>query len=432
MKQNIINILDVLDSRLWLFVTVIIFLSGLYFFIKLKGIQFNLPRMLKNLFSEDKVKGGISSFKTLMLSLAGRIGVGSISGVALAIYLGGPGTILWIWVIAIISAPLAYCETFLGVKYKEKDENKISKGGPAYYIKKGLNNYDLGALYSIIMILCYVVGFMSVQSNTITKAVTNIIDIRVSIVGILISILTALIIFGGIKKISNTTSKIVPIMSGIYILIAIIIVAINIKLVPNIFISIVDSAFNFKSFISGFIPTMLIGVQRGIFSNEAGLGTGSVAASSGESKNPIKQGYIQMIGIYITSLFICTSTAIIILTSNYEFLNINDPNGIEIATFAFTSHLGGFGNIILSISIFLFAFSTILSGYYYGESSLKYFFKKIKKEYLLYLKLLTILVIFIGSISSPTILWKITDIFVAILSIINIYAIIKLRKEIKK
>ena len=432
MNDKIVNILSYINDKLWILVTILIFFTGLYFTIKLKGVQFNFKKMFQEITKKETTKDGISSFKTLMLSLAGRIGVGSISGVALAIYLGGPGTIFWIWVISIFSATLAYGETYLGVKYKEKDEKNVYRGGPAYYIKKGLNKKVLGAIYSIMIIICYGIAFVCIQSNTISKAVTGLTNINPIIIGIILSIITFLIIFGGIKKIASATSKIVPLMSLLYIGLSLYVLASNISLIPNIFKTIIDGAFNFTSFSAGFLVTLLTGVQRGIFSNEAGLGTGSIAASSGNNNDPVSGGYIQMLGIYITSFLICTSTAIIILTSNYNLLNIIDPNGIEIATSSFSYHLGSFGNIFLAISIFLFAFSTILSGYYYGESSLKYFFIKINPKYILYLKIMTIIVIFLGSILSSTIIWEFTDVTVSFLAFINIYAMIKLRKEIKK
>lgn len=432
MKEEVIEFLNKVDSKLWIFATVIIIIVGLYFTLKLSGLQFNFKTMFKEIRKKEDTKGGLSPFKTLMLSLAGRIGVGSISGVALAIYIGGPGTIFWIWAISLLSSTLAYAETYLGVKYKEKDENNIYKGGPAYYIKNALKMPKLGSLYAIIIIICYGIGFMSVQSNTITKAVGSVFNTSNIFIGIILSLMSLIIIFGGLEKIANTTSKIVPVMSIVYILVSLFIIIININSVPSIITSIIRSAFNIKSFSTGFLSTLLIGVQRGIFSNEAGMGTGSIAASSGASNNPRSQGYIQMLGVYITSFLICTATSIIVLTSNYNILNIVDPNGIEIATYSFTHHLSDMGNIVLVVCIFLFAFSTILSGYYYGESSLKYFFKKVNKKYINVLKIITVCVIFIGSISSATILWKITDIFVAILSLINIYAIVRLRKEIKK
>ena len=432
MKDIIIFVLGLLEKRIWIIATILIAMLGLYFSFRLKLIQFNFKKMYKSITKKEESTGGISSFKTLMLSLAGRIGVGSISGVALAIYLGGPGTIFWIWIISVLSSTLAYAETYLGVKYKEKDRGSIYKGGPSYYLKNALNKPKLGALYAVIIVLCYGIGFMSIQSNTITKAIVSTVNVNAVFIGLILSIISLFIIFGGVEKISNTTGKIVPFMSVIYVAISLYVVISNVQLVPNIFSTIIKSALNIKSFSASFIPTLLIGVQRGIFSNEAGMGTGSIAAASGESNDMITQGYIQMIGIYITSFIICTSTAIIVLTSNYQILQIEDPNGIEIATNAFTYHLGEMGNIFLVVSIFLFAFSTILSGYYYGESSLKYFFKKVDKRIITCLKLVCVVVIFTGSITSPTIMWKFTDVLVACLSLINVYALFRLRKEIKK
>ena len=426
MKEAIINTLGSINDYLWIITTLVIVITGLFLTIKFKGIQFDFKNMLKSLKKDKNQTTGLSPFKTLMLALAGRIGVGSISGVALAIYLGGPGTIFWIWIIALISAPLAYAESYLGVKYKKQDDNHYI-GGPAYYLKKACHNPKLGILYAVLIIICYVVGYMSVQANTIMKATYSIIKIKPVLIGLFLSILSGFIIFGGIKKISNATSKIVPIMSVVYILLALFIIIKNVSLVPNMLSLIFKSAFNFKSFTSGFLATLILGVQRGLFSNEAGIGTGSIAAASGSSNDPKKSGLLQMIGVYITSLFICTATAIIILISSYNKINLTDVNGIEIASYAFNYHLKDLGNIVLSISIFLFAFSTILTGYYYGESSLKFL---TNNKGITILKILSILIIFLGSILSPTILWKFTDLFVALLALINIYAIIKLRYDL--
>lgn len=430
--DNLTKILSIINNKLWILTSMLMIYMGIYFTIKLKGIQFNIIKMIKELFKKENTTTGLNSFKTLMLTLAGRIGVGSISGIALAIYLNGPGTIFWIWFISLLSAPLSYCETYLGIKYKEKDNNNNYIGGPSYYIKKGLNKKYLGSVYSTIIIICYIIGFISIQSNTITKGITSISNINPIIIGIIASIITFITIFGGIKEISTATSKIVPIMSLIYLSLAVYIIITNISIIPIIIRTILDNAFNIKSFTGSFLPIMLMGVQRGIFSNEAGIGTGSIAACSGETNNPTSAGYIQMLGIYITSFLICTSTSIIVLTSNYMILDISDPNGIEIATEAFKYHLGNGGNILLIILTLLFAFSTILSGYYYGESSLKYFSKKGNKIFVTLLKIFTCLIILIGSIFSSTIMWKFTDIFISILALINIYAIIKLRRKIKK
>lgn len=430
MNEIIIKILSIINDKLWIFISVLIIYTGIYFTYKLKGINFNIIKMIKELLKKDKNSTSISSFKTLMLSLAGRIGVGSISGIALAIYIGGPGTIFWIWFISIISTPLTYVETYLGIKYKEKDKNNDSVGGPSYYIRNALNNPKLASTYSIIILIAYITGFISIQSNTITKSITNIININPLIVGLILSIITLLIIFGGINKIANTTSKIVPIMSLLYIGISIYIIITNISLIPYIIRSIIRNAFNIKAFTSSFLPIMILGVQRGIFSSEIGIGTCAIAAATGDNNNPVSGGYIQMLGIYITTFLICTSTAIIVLSSNYRILNIKDINGIEIASIAFKYHLGNIGNILLVVLIILFAFSTILTGYYYGESCLKYF-NKSNKIYIILLKIITTIIIFIGSFFSSTIMWNFTDLFIGLLIIINIYTIIKLRNKIK-
>jgi AGCS family alanine or glycine:cation symporter len=377
---------------------------------------------MKNSLKEDNNVKGIKPYETLMMVLAGRIGVGSIAGVALAIHLGGIGSIFWMWVIAFLSAVNSFVETVLGIKYKEKDEQNIYKGGPSYYIKNGLNNRTLGGLYAIVVIVSYVGGFLCIQSNTIMKSINQIVNIPPIIIGLIIILLTSIIIFGGIKKIANTTSKLVPIMTLLYVGIALLICIFNI----------IKQAFNFKSFFGGFLSTLIIGVQRGIFSNEAGLGTGAIASSTVETNNSCKQGYLQMIGVYITTLLICSATAIIILTSPYENLILNDINGIEITQYAFTYHLGSIGNYLVFISIILFSFSTILTGYYDGESCLKYFYKNIDKRKLIYLKILTLSVLFIGCFIKSTTLWIIVDILVSLEALINIYALIKLRYVVKE
>ncbi len=423
------NMLEYISKIIWLIATIFIIVSGIYFTVSLKGVQFKFKKMFKSLFHENKTSG-IKPYQTLMMVLAGRIGVGSIAGVALAIHLGGIGSIFWMWIVAFIGAANSFVETVLGIIYKEKDEENIYKGGPSYYIKKGLNNKFLGGVYAIIVIFSYIVGFLSIQSNTITKSINEITRVSPIVVGTIISIVTFFIIFGGIKRIANIASKIVPFITIGYILIALYICILNIDIIPNIFLNIIKDAFSYKSFISGFIGCMIIGVQRGIFSNEAGLGTGAIASSTVETNDASSQGYLQMIGVYITTLLICTSTAIIILTSPYESLVLNDVNGIEITQFAFSYHLGNLGNYLVFISIILFSFTTILTGYYDGESSLKYFFKKVEKKYLIYLKISTIIILFLGCMVSSENLWAFVDILVAFEAIINIYAIVKLRKNV--
>ena len=426
------NLLNRINEIMWIIAAFVIFISGIYFTIKLKFVQFNFKRMFKSLNKKSTNKNSITPKQALMMVLAGRVGVGSISGVALAIYTGGVGSIFWMWIAALFAVTNSFGETVLGIKYKEKDKGDIYKGGPSYYIEKGLKNKKLAIIYAIIIIICYASGFTSIQSNTITTSAIQLFDVSKVLVGIILSSIVFIIIFGGVKKISNVTSKIVPFMILLYILTGLYILIINYTQIPLMLSKIIKSAFNFKAVTGGFLGTFLIGLQRGIFSNEAGIGTGSIASSTVESNEAAEQGYIQMIGVYITTMLICTATAIIIMTSDYNLLSLNDINGIEITQYAFKYHLGNLGNIIVFISIIMFAFSTILTGYYYGESSLKFIFKNINFKEILILKLLIVLVVFLGAITSPTLIWKLVDILAAVLVIINVYALLKLRHEIKE
>ena len=409
--------LKIIDSILWAIATVLMVYSGIYFTYKLKFVQFNFKEMFKNIIKKED--NAISPFESLMMVLGGRIGVGSIAGIALAIYLGGTGSIFWMWIIGIISAANSFAETTLGVKYQEKDNN-LYKGGPSYYIKNGLNNKKLGKFYALIIVISQVFGFLSIQANTIT----NSINFNPVISGLVITLIAFIIINKSTKQLFNISSKLVPIMTLIYILASIFIIINNIDQIPNLFKSIIFEAFNFKSLGFGVLSSFIVGIQRGIFSNEAGLGTGAIAASTVKTKFPANQGYVQILGIYITTFLVCTATALVILTSDINFLG-NNLNGIEITQNAFIYHLGNIGNIIVILSIILFAFSTILAGFYDAESNLKYLTNKTN-----YLKIVICVILFISSIIPAKTIWEIVNILTALLAIINVYAIIKLKKDV--
>ena len=409
--------LKIIDSILWAIATILMVYSGVYFTYKLKFVQFNFKEMFKNIIKKED--NSISPFESLMMVLGGRIGVGSIAGIALAIYLGGIGSIFWMWLIGFISAANSFSETTLGVKYQEKDKN-LYKGGPSYYIKNGLNNKKLGRFYALIIVISQVFGFLSIQANTIT----NSININPIISGLVITLVSFIIINKSTKQLFKISSKLVPIMTLIYIIASIFIIICNIDQIPNLLKSIISEAFNFKSLGFGVLSSFIVGIQRGIFSNEAGLGTGAIAASTVKTAFPVSQGYVQILGIYITTFLICTATALVILTSNINFLE-NNLNGIEITQNAFIYHLGNVGNVIVIISIVLFAFSTILAGFYDAESNLKYLTNKTS-----YLKLIVCFVLFISSIIPAKTIWEIVNILTALLAITNIYALIKLKKDI--
>jgi len=420
--------LKIFESILWSIVIIMLLGGGLYFTFSLNFIQFNFKEMLKSF--KHKKESQITPFKSLTMALAARIGVGSLAGIALAIYNGGPGTIFWIWVSGIITSSNSFVESYLGIKYRVKDDD-VHKGGPSYYIDKGLNNKNLAKIYAILIISAYIIGFMTIQANTITKSLNEYLNINPFIIGIVLALITAISIFKGVKSIANITSLLVPIMGIVYIILSIYILITNINKLPGIFYSIINSAFNFKAFGFGIISSFIIGIQRGVFSTEAGLGSGSIASSIADDNDGIKIGLIQVLGIYFTTFIICTATAFIILTSDYLNIDFRNINGIEITQYALKYHLGDIGIIILIFSILSFAFSTIISGYYYGESNLKYLDKNINSSHINLLKITTIILLIIGSIVNSSILWRLVDIFVALMAIINMYSLLKLRNIVK-
>lgn len=386
-----------------MFGVLILIISGIYFSIKLKFKHLNMIKALKVI---SRKEDGISSFQSLCISLASRIGVGSLSGVILAIYIGGIGSIFWMWIITLICSSNTMIESMLSIKYK----NKENEGGPFYYI----NNIKMAFCYAIIFIVAYLGGFLTIQSNTIAK----VININPAIVGLLIVLFTSLVIFKGLKGIANTVSKIIPFVAIIYIITCLIIVFKNINIIGDIIISIIKNAFNIKSFI--------VGTTKAIFSTEAGIGTGAIASATSSNSSPSEQGLVQVFGIFFDTFVVSTLTAFVVILSPVINLNITNLNGIELTRYAFIYHFGNIGSVILIISIILFAFSTIIGGYYYLEVAIKFI---TKKENTFNLKLITIILLFISTTISPSFIWKYIDMFVSMLAIINTISLLMLREK---
>ncbi len=401
--------------------------GGIYYSFILKFPQLRLKSIIKGL--KGKTYDGISVLEGLSISLAARIGVGSLAGVSLAIYYGGPGSIFWIWVICIINSVNTFVECYLGLKYQRIKEGVV-EGGPSFYILNGLKNKFLSIVYAVIVIITYIIGFISIQSNTIVVSLNNYFNLSPVTTGLLLMFLVSLTISGGLKQITSVTEKLVRIISAVYIFVITYVICKNFTELSSVFLLIFKSAFNPTSAVGGFLGTFLIGIQRGVFSTESGLGTSSIASSCSVSKNKLSICFSQIFGIYFTVFLICTSTAIMILTSDYTTQAFNNINGIELTQYAFSYHMGVVGVIILILSVLFFAFSTIIAGYYYGESNLNFLFNN-KKLFPL-LKLLTMFVVFIGSIITPKILWNVVDFLVAILAIINMYSILRLKREVKQ
>ena len=423
--------MEYISSYLWSIATILLVMSGIYYSFKLHFLQFNFKEIIKSLKNNKNNKNGISPFESLVVSMGSCIGVGSLAGIALAIFKGGVGVIFWVIISCLLMSSNSLVENALAIVYREKKDNNYI-GGPAFYIKKGLGYNKLSLIYSIIICIAYLFGFLTIQSNTIATSITTLYKVPSILIGIIIGIISFLIIRKGIKGIAKFSSFFVPLMGIIYLLVSLFIIIKNIDMLPNLFSSIIHEAFNYKSIEYGLFTTIIIGIQRGIFASEIGSGTSAIASASSNIENPIRQGQVSILGVYFTIFVICLSTALIILTSNYNPLNYSVVNGIEITGDALRYHLGDFGNVILYFSLIAFSFSTIISGYYYVESNLSFIFKSLSKNSILILKIITCLLLVISTVISPDFIWNLSDTLVALLVIINVYSILNLKKDVFK
>lgn len=416
------------ERIIWAIATITLVATGLYFTFKLKFVQFRFSEMVDS-FKSSNADIGISPFKSLMMTLGARIGVGSLAGIALALYYGGAGTIFWIWISTFICSANAFSESLLGVLFRKKDKDNYV-GGPSYYIENGMKNKLLGKIYAIALIFAYIVGFLTVQSNTIVKSITEVYHYNPVVISAIIAILAMIVIYKGLNSIASFSARLVPFMTICYTLVCFYIIFSNTNQLPSVISSIFSEAFNPTSISLGMITPIIIGFQRGTFSNEAGIGTGAIAAATANTDSPSKQGFIQVLGIYIETLVLSTITAFVIILSDYKDLIWKNINGIEITHNAFSFHLGAMGDYVVMFSIILFAFSTIITGYYYGESSLKFLLNKISRKGLMLFKIVVISILMLGGISSPTVIWLLADIFIVIIGIINVYSLFALRKTV--
>ena len=402
-------------SIIWYIASVLIIYSGIKYSIKYKFIQLNIEEIKKAI--KSKSNNNVSPISSLCISQAAKIGVGSLSGIALAIYYGGIGTIFWICLISLIISINTYVECKLGIKYRIKNKDNYL-GGPSYYIKKCLNNKKLSYLYSILIIITYSILFLSIQTNTIINTFNHF-NINSIYTSIFLFIITFIIIIKDIKGISTINTIIVPIMLIFYLILGIYIFIANINMISEIIMQVLKSAFNIRSI----IPVFLIGMQRAIFITESSIGTSAISASICDN-NPHKQGMLEVFGIYVTIFIVCLTTFILIVTSDYELINYQVTSGIDLVIYAFNYHFGSRGIIFLSIITTLFAFSTIVASYYFGESNL-IFLNNHKKIKLLYMFIFLVTII-ISSYIKANILWNLTDYFIALLAIINVSAILKI------
>jgi AGCS family alanine or glycine:cation symporter len=419
---------DIINNFMWSYVLIILLIGvGIYFSFRTKFVQF---RYLKEMFvllkpSGKKDKNGVSSFQAFCISTASRVGTGNIAGVAMAVAAGGPGAVFWMWLIALIGGASSFVESTLAQIYKTKDKDGNFLGGPAYYIERGLCKRWLGIIFAILTTLCFGLVFNAAQANTTTLAFTNAFGINPVIMGIILSVLTALVIFGGIKRIAKVSEIIVPIFATIYILVALIVIIINLKAIPGILALIFENAFGIKEFAAGGLGfTIMQGIKRGLFSNEAGMGSAPNAAATATVSHPVMQGLTQTLGVFTDTIVICTCTAFIVLISgDYAGTTLT---GIELTQSALSSQIGIFGTYFLAICTFLFAFSSIVGNYYYGQTNIE--FISTNKGILNIFRAFVVLTVFIGSLASIDLVWNLADLFMAFMAVINLIAILFLGK----
>lgn len=408
---------------------------GLFFTVKTGFIQFRLISDMFKVITEktprdESGKKGISSFQAFTISAASRIGTGNIAGVATAIALGGPGAIFWMWMIALIGGATSLVESTLAQVYKIKDHDTgLYRGGPAYYIEKGLNKRWMGIIFAVVITFTYGFVFNAVQANTITIAFEESFGTNRVVVGIIIAVITGIIVFGGLKRIVSVTQIIVPVMAVLYIIIALLVVIINITELPNVLMLIIKSAFGFEEAFAGLLGAAIMnGIKRGLFSNEAGMGSAPNAAATASVTHPVKQGLIQTLGVFIDTLLVCTATAAIVLLSD-AYLQ-SDAASVNLTQVSLAENLGEWAGIFLAIAVFLFAFSSIIGNYYYGETNIEFINES--KIGLSVFRIFVVVFVLFGSIAKVQIVWDLADLFMAIMAIINLLAILLLWKIVKQ
>lgn len=421
-------------SRLndFLYSYILIFLlvgAGIYFSVRTKFVQVRLIgdaiKTLKDKEERNENKKEVSSFQALMISTASRVGTGNIAGIATAIVAGGPGAVFWMWVMALLGGASAFVESTLAQVYKVKD-GKTFRGGPSYYIERALGKRWLGVLFSALLIACFAYGFNGLQTYNISSALAYYIPnydqtIIPAIVGLVVAVATAFVIFGGVHRIGFITSVLVPIMAGIYILMGIAITLMNITKVPEMFAMIFTGAFDIQAIFGGFAgSTVLIGIKRGLFSNEAGMGSAPNASASATVSHPAKQGLVQVLSVFIDTFLICTTTAFILLVSGVNGTT-GKLDGIPYVQAALNANVGEIGIHFITLSIFAFAFTSLVGNYYYAESNM--LFIKDNQILLQVFRITCLIAIFLGAQADFGTIWNLADVLMGFMAIVNIIAI---------
>ncbi|MCY9784424.1 alanine:cation symporter family protein [Nocardiopsis sp. EMB25] len=431
LNDAIVAVNDVFWS--WIVIPLLIVLA-VYFTLRSGIVQLRLlPEMFRVIRSSPGIapdgKREISSFQAFAISAASRVGTGNIVGVATAIVLGGPGAVFWMWLMATVVGSAAFVESTLAQLYKVRSDTGF-RGGPAYYMLHGLGQRWMGALFAVVLIITFPLVFNSVQANSISSAVSTtvaelggpdgwVLDV---VVGLVLVGLVALIIFGGVRRIAHVTEALVPGMALLYVLLGLVVVALNIGELPRVIGDIFASAFGLREFVAGGVGAAIVqGMRRGMFSNEAGLGSAPNAGATASVSHPVKQGLVQCLGVYFDTLLICTVTAFIVLVPEPEYGGVG---GAQVTQAALETSLGGWAVHALTVILFLLAFSSVLGNYYYGQTNMR--FLDAEPRHLTYFRVLVLVAVFAGSVAPLTLVWSFADAFMGVMAVINLIALVPL------
>ncbi len=420
---------NAVNDVLWSYVLIVVLIAcGLYFTFATRFVQVRmLPEMLRLLtegIGKQTEGHAISSFQAFCVSTASRVGVGNIAGVAIAIVTGGPGAVFWMWLIAFIGCATGFVESTLAQIYKLPRGNGKFHGGPAYYIKNALHQPGVAKLFALLISVTFGLVYVSVQANTIALSAQTI-GIDPAITAAFLCIFTALVICGGMHRIAKVTEFLVPIMAGLYLLVALVIILLHLSEVPAMFALIFHDAFSPQAAVGGGLGTaMITGIKRGLFSNEAGEGSVPNAAATAAVTHPVKQGLVQSFGVYVDTWIVCSATAFIILLTGQYTIG-GECTGIALAQASLASVFGSLAPAAVSLMILLFAFSSIVGNYYYGEINIA-FFDGNTRRYLAVFRVCVVLMVLFGSLATLQLVWNLADLFMGLLCLTNLYAITRL------
>lgn len=434
------NAVDFLNGLIWGSVLIYLLIGvGIYFTIRLGFIQFrHFGHMFSVLRKSRKAdSAGISSFQALCTSLAARVGTGNLAGVAVALTLGGPGAIFWMWLVALVGMSSAFAESALAQLYKTRDDEGNYRGGPAYYMEKGLGMRWMGVLFSIFLIISFGLVFNAVQANSIAQAMDVAFGVSPAVMGGILVVLSGIVIFGGLRTIARVAELIVPVMAIAYLVLALFVVGSQIEKLPAVISLIVNSAFGWDKAVSGALgytiaQAMMNGIKRGLFSNEAGLGSAPNASASATPypPHPASQGYVQMLGVFTDTIVICTATAAVILVSG-ALESGSGMSGIELTQQALSASVGNWGNAFVAIAILFFAFTSVIANYSYAETNL-IFLERNHPGGLTVFRLLVLGMVMFGAVAELPIVWAMADLSMGFMALTNLIAILLLSGVVVK